>query len=162
MYHRITTALSAAALCLLLTGHVPGQQPEGPPPDGGKPGAGKDGPPSQKPAEVGDKPLPPPEGHDPTQAGGSLRNVLGKAKGPGNTTAAKLPLISIRGRVIAKDKPPAVLLEVDGKVYRVTKGSLMNGPGNTTLRVTELTRTEVKIQVNPQNDSTVLETIVLQ
>ena len=61
----------------------------------------------------------------------------------------------------AKDKPPAILLEVDGRVYRISKGAVMNGPNNTTLRVMEVTKSDVKIQVSPQNETTVLDTIVL-
>ena len=154
MIHRLAAGLIVGAGCLLLTADTRGQQPT-PPPDVVKPAEPKDLEPPPKPPDMGPTPLPPIETNDPTQPSDRLRQILGQGKAA-NGAPARLPLIAIKGRVIVKDKPPAMLVDVGGQLQLISKGSVLPGPNNTTLHVTDLTRSAVTIQVMPQNETIVL------
>ncbi len=69
---------------------------------------------------------------------------------------AALPSLVLRGRIIAQDRAPALLVEVDGRLQFFTRGSVVPGPGNTTLRVQEMSNSEVKILISPQNEVLIL------
>ena len=160
MSYKTLTILMVGAVSLLLTSFAPAEQPAEPRPNDTPPTESRDvmlarGRPILLPPGS-EQVSPPPVGNDPTQPSASLRDALGAVKGRGNPGANRLPLITIKGRIIAKDKLPAILLEVDGRVYRIFKGTVMNGLGNTTLKVTDLTRSEVTILVSPQNETMVL------
>jgi hypothetical protein len=134
----------AGVLCLLLTSFAPGQ----PPSDSPKGDAKREGVPPPKPGD---------DSRDPTKPSAALRDALGTGKGIGNTTAPKLPLIALKGRVIARGKPPAVLVSVEnGSPLLISKGSVLTGPGGLTLKVKELNKTEVTIEVMPLNETIVL------
>ena len=44
----------------------------------------------------------------------------------------------------------------NGQPVLISKGSILTGPGNMTLKVKDLTRTEVLIEVMPLNETIVL------
>ena len=96
---------------------------------------------------------------DPTLPSARLREAMEVGKvptlvstGPGH----KSPVISLKGRVLAKDRPPTAILDVDGKLYVVGKGSTLNGPGNSVLKIVELNKVEVRVEVSPQNETITL------
>jgi hypothetical protein len=70
--------------------------------------------------------------------------------------AARLPAVVLKGRVIARDRSPAALVEVDGRLQFLTRGSVLAGPGSTTLRVMEMSASEIRILVSPPNETIVL------
>lgn len=104
----------------------------------------------QTPKEVPAPPSPAPPRRDPTKPGQEIRKVL-EAKPTGPTQRAAVPL-ALRARVIARDKPPAAILEIEGKLYTVAKGSVLAGPGNMLMRVIELDSNEVRIEVGPNKE----------
>ena len=95
---------------------------------------------------------------DPTVPSKKLSDALNPKKGvaPAAPGASRVPGLSLRGRIIVKGKPPTVLLEVDSKLYTVSKDSLVPGGGGTILKVVEVTSTEVRLEVRPQNEVIVL------
>ena len=97
----------------------------------------------------------PPDAQDPTTPGPIFKDILGKkdAKGP---YAPKLPSILLKGRIVPKGKPPAALLEVDGKLYLVNQKSMLSGSANVTLKILELNASEIRIEIGPQKDIMVL------
>jgi hypothetical protein len=84
---------------------------------------------------------------DPTKASDELKNLLNLAKG--GKAANKMPVITLRGRVVAKDQPAAALLDVDGKMITVVKGSVIGGATSMPCTVIELNSREVRIEVMP-------------
>jgi len=85
---------------------------------------------------------------DPTVPEGHLKELLDKKPG---TLASRLPLVTLRGRVLAKDRTPTAMLELDGKLYVVIKGSTLATQGNTMLKIIEL-----KKDVSPLNEVIIL------
>jgi hypothetical protein len=79
---------------------------------------------------------------DPTIPNARMRDVLNTRTAAG----AKLSPLSLRGRIIARNKPPTALLEVEGKLYAVTKGSVVTGPGGTVLRVLDIDSAGVRVE----------------
>jgi hypothetical protein len=105
------------------------------------------------PREVG-TPAPPGSLKDPTTPSPRMRDALAtKSTGPG---APGISPLALRGRVLVKDKPPLALLEVDGKLYRVSKDSVVAGPNKTILRVLDVNSSEVRIQIDPLKEIVVL------
>ena len=88
---------------------------------------------------------------DPTRPSDKMRDVL-------NTKAAgtKISPLALRGRVLSKDKPPAALLEVDGKLYTVAEGSTITGASNTVLRVLKISNAEVQVESSPSKQVFIL------
>jgi hypothetical protein len=72
-----------------------------------------------------------------------MKDVLGKK---GGTAAAKVSPLALRGRIIAAGRPPAALLEVDGRIYTVQKGTFVAGANNNILKVLDITASEVQVQ----------------
>jgi hypothetical protein len=100
------------------------------------------------------------EPKDPTTPSPKMRDALDPPSVPGAGSpgaAPQVPKVVLKGRVLAADQPPAALLEVDGKLQIVRKDSQLNGGGRITLRVVEISRSQVVIEVQPLK-----ETIVLQ
>jgi hypothetical protein len=92
------------------------------------------------------KQLPVPEPgplRDPTTPSERMKDVLGKK---GGTAAAKVSPLALRGRIIAANRPPAALLEVDGRIYTVQKGTFVAGANNNILKVLDITANEVQVQ----------------
>lgn len=91
---------------------------------------------------------------DPTMPSDKLREAIESGKAE---AAPRLPTVILRGRVLAKDKPPAALLEVDLKQppQLVGKGTRLLS-GKLKLTVTEVNDTEVRIEVSPLNETIVL------
>jgi hypothetical protein len=99
------------------------------------------------------------EGKDPTVPSPKLKELLypeKSGKGSGTGPGPKMPSLGLRGRVIVKDQPAIALLEVDGKIFVISKGSSLPGGGNTMLRVIEITSREVRIEVLPFKEIVIL------
>jgi hypothetical protein len=89
------------------------------------------------------------EAKDPTRPSPKLKDLLypeksGRLTGAG--PAPKMPVLGLRGRVVGKDQPAVGLLEVDGKVFLIAKGSSLPTAGGT-LRIIDITSREVRIEV---------------
>jgi hypothetical protein len=114
----------------------------------------KNGKPAQPAPKPESSPVPPQLRSDPTIPSDKLREATESNK-PG--ASPRLPYVALRGRVLAKDKPPVALLELDPKLppHAVTKGTTLMS-GNVKLSVTEVTATEVRIEVSPLNETIVL------
>lgn len=95
---------------------------------------------------------------DPTIPSPKVKDALNPNKGAAPTApgASRVPIIGLRGRVIVRGRPATVLLEIDNKLYTVSKDSLVSGGGNTILKILEVTSTEVRIEVKPINEVIVL------
>jgi hypothetical protein len=111
-----------------------------------------------KPAEPPAKKPEPIEKPDPTKPTPELRQALEVPKGGPDGAAPRMPAITLKGRVIAQDQPPAALLEIDPRQppRLVTKGSVVVLNGNLRLRVVEVTVGEVRIEVSPLNETIIL------
>lgn len=84
---------------------------------------------------------------DPTKPGRLLRPLLGQSK-PGQ--AAPLPAITVRARVLNSHLPPAALLDIGGSLHLVRQGDDLTLPQTTyTLRVVELDRRAVRLEIEP-------------
>jgi hypothetical protein len=109
------------------------------------------------PTEQGGTIAPSGDFKDPTKASPALREAMTPARPtPAPGAPPRLPTVFLRGRVLAKDRPPTAIVEVDGKLYVVVVGSLVAGPGNTVLRITDLTSNDVKIAVEPLKETIIL------
>lgn len=113
-------------------------------------------PATQKPGP-GEKPKTPVK--DPTQPTGKLKEILTpqpKAGIPGAAPATtyKMPTLAIKARVLAKGKAAAVI-EVDGQIYSVSPDASIIA-GGLTLRVIEVTATQVRIEVVQLKETVVL------
>jgi hypothetical protein len=116
-----------------------------------EPGKVPDAPGSKKPADD-------PKDKDPTKASPKLKEVIDPPKlAPGAVGPTKLPSPVLRGRVIGKDRPPAVLLELEPKTppALVSQGSTLS-VGGYRLKVLEVTASEVRIEVAPLNEIMIL------
>jgi hypothetical protein len=88
---------------------------------------------------------------DPTTPSAKLKQIMSAAKvGP---QAPRLPPLILRGRVIAKDRTALAVLEVEGIMYTVGKGSL--SPGGV-YRVHDVTSGEIVIDVERTKEKMVL------
>lgn len=85
---------------------------------------------------------------DPTEPGPGFQEFFNKNK-QGPAAPPRVPGIALKGKIVGGKQPPAVLLEVDGKLQLVTeKGELSLG-GYLTIRVEEINAAEVRILVQP-------------
>jgi len=111
-------------------------------------------PPPKKP-DTAPKPVVEPAS-DPTRASPALERELAVPKT--GDKAPAMPALRLKGRVIAKDKPAAALIELDPKTapYLVTKGTTLLLPNGIRLRVLDVTAAEVQIEVSPLNETIVL------
>ena len=155
---RIGLAVTAAVLllsCLLLAkppeltseGKASPELPVQPPLD--------QPPPAPKEPDKGPVVEVPPPQRDPTEPGGTLKKILdmGKASQPGKSGPSRMPVVVLKGRVVAKDRPPLALLEVEKQAYIVTNGSTIAASGNNViLRILEITKSEVRIEVTPLHE----------
>jgi len=105
---------------------------------------------AKKATDEGEKkaPLVAPEGDlkDVTTPSQKLKDVLNAGQSTKSGPLGNLPTIVLRGRVVSKDRPPLAILELGKNLYIVNQGSVLPGPGNTTLRVLEVNSTEVRIE----------------
>jgi len=98
------------------------------------------GPAEAQPPETAPKP-------DPTKAGPMLRSLLDRSK---NGQVDPLPTISVRARVLNSHLPPAALLDIGGQLHLVRQGDDFSLPkSNYTVRVIELDRRTVRLEVEP-------------
>jgi hypothetical protein len=115
-------------------------------------------PPPPKELDKGPALESPPQ-RDPTEPGGTLKKILdmGKASQPGKAGPSRMPAVALKGRVITKDRPPLAVLEVDKQAYIVGVGNNVAVPGtNVFLRIVEINRSDVRIEVAPLNESITL------
>jgi hypothetical protein len=90
------------------------------------------------------KPLEP---RDPTKPSPELKEAMGnKPIAPGPGAPEKQPVLVLKGRVLAKNKPAAALLDIDGKIYLVGKDTDFLAGGRT-LRVKDITIESVVIEL---------------
>lgn len=112
-------------------------------------------PPTKKlPPSVPDPAAEPPP-RDPTQPSPKLKDALDLQRTlPGQPAESRLSAIRLKGRIIAKDKPPVALIELEGKPspVLVTAGSTIS-LGSVQLRVVEVSAAEVRIEVQPLNET---------
>ncbi len=157
MMRVLRASLGIGALLLAIVGLASAEPPQPTVPPTA-PAADEDDPPDVAPKEVGapaGKSRPGNTLKDPTSPSAKMRDVLTTKATPGGAAPRVSPL-ALRGRVIARDKPAAALLEVDGKLYTIGKGSVLAGPNNTTIRVLDISSTEVRIQFDPLKEIVVL------
>lgn len=69
---------------------------------------------------------------------------------------APLPKIALRGRILEQGRPPAVLLEIDGKLITLLQDSEVSYDATTRLRVEAITPDEVRILALPGKQMLVL------
>jgi len=139
--------LWSGAVLLTLVGLATAQRPARVPAVGEASGAqpGDDG----KPADIAvPEALPPGALRDPTKASPKMRDVLNTKTSAGSKVSA----LGLRARIIAKNKPPAALLEVEGKLYAVGKGSVVAGGGNTILKVLDINSDGVRVESSPSKE----------
>lgn len=104
------------------------------------------------------KAIDPPKGEpkDPTAPSARLKELLHQEKSGKALATPKMPALALRGRVVFKDQPAVALLEVDGKVFLVGKGTSLPGSNNTMVRVIDVTSIEVRIEVLPFKEMVIL------
>ena len=113
------------------------------------------------PAEVPKKQEKAEEPKDPTNPSPKLKELLqpdksGKYAAPVAGAGPRMPLLALRGRVVSSTGSAVALLEVEGKLYSIAKGSSLSGGGNTILRIVDITIGEVRIEVLPLNEVVIL------
>ena len=86
---------------------------------------------------------------DPTTASEKLKGVLNPLKAGAGGAAAAIPPVSLRGRIIFKDKPPTAVLEIGKSLYVVNVGSVVPTAGGVTLKVLAINADDVQIEVAP-------------
>ncbi len=96
---------------------------------------------------------------DPTEPGEEMRDMVAPFRmgQPGRPSAAGLavPRVTLKGRVIGPSSPPAAMVELQGALYllQVDSELTVDSPeaafGGLTLRVTDITASEVRIEVMP-------------
>ena len=116
---------------------------------------------SPVPAEVPKKQEKAEEPKDPTNPSPKLKELLqpdksGKYAAPVAGAGPRMPLLALRGRVVSSTGSAVALLEVEGKLYSIAKGSSLSGGGNTILRIVDITSGEVRIEVHPLNEVVIL------
>jgi hypothetical protein len=101
-------------------------------------------------------PVPSQPRSDPTTPSDRLREAMEINKAGGGA-APKMPNVVLRGRVLVQDKPAVALIELDPKAppVAVSKGTTLMS-GSLKLKVTEVSATEVRIEVSPLNETIVL------
>jgi len=104
---------------------------------------------------------------DPTQPGEQLRDLvapirMGQQAGKGGASGISLPQVTLKGRIVGPLVPPAAIVEVDTVLHVLHQGSELTVPtpnvglGSLTLRVSELTSSEVRIEIMPLRQAIVL------
>jgi len=110
---------------------------------------------------------PPAPLRDPTEPGEELRDMvapfrLGPGGRPGGLASRALPGVALKGRIIGPSAPPAAIVELQGALYvlheesELTVDSSEAALGGLTLRVTQITSSEVRIEVMPLSQVMVL------
>jgi hypothetical protein len=162
MIRLLPTSLCIGTVVLILAGLAAAQrpgsgvgtQPSGPVPPvpanvdvPGVPGQSAED--ARTPGGVGVTPAGPGALKDPTHPSQKMRDALNAKANTKTNNKMKITPLSLRARIIARGKPPAALLEIEGKIYTVGKGSVVTGANNTMLRVLEINSTEVRIESSP-------------
>jgi len=156
MIRNLKAGLLAASLALVLTCLATGQAPPASNPVPPKAPAGPAAPVADAPPAI-EGGVPAGKLTDPTRPSPNMKDALSRQINP--KSAAPAPGVSpmaLRGRVIAADKPAAALLEIDGRIYTVSKGSVLAGANKTTIRVLDVTASEVRLEVSPTKEIVIL------
>ena len=115
----------------------------------------QDPPAVQLPAPEQD--VPAPRLRDPTEPGDELRDLVAPLRlgQPGTAAGLAVPRVMLKGRIIGPDAPPAAIVDLQGAVYVVHENSELSvgspeGPlAGLTLRVTEISVSEVRVEILP-------------
>ena len=83
---------------------------------------------------------------DPTKPGPRLQDAINAGKTT-TTGESYMPTLGLRGRIIVKDQNAQAIIEMDGSLYVVGKGSMLMSRGNISLRIEDVTSQEVRIEV---------------
>lgn len=136
--------------------------------------AAADRPAAQPLAPALPKPKPQPEEpaaqaplRDPTEPGDEMRDMvapfrMGQPGRPRGVAGMALPGVALKGRIIGPAAPPAAIVELQGALYvlheesELTVDSPEAALGGLTLRVTQITSSEVRIEVMPLRQVMVL------
>ena len=102
--------------------------------------------------------------NDPTQANGQLRKLLDPQRSQVQRvlqpSAARIPQITLRGRVVVKNQSAAAVIEVGGQLHTIQQNNLLNvndsNDRNVELYISKLTATEIHIEVRPLNETILL------
>ena len=86
---------------------------------------------------------------DPTSASTKLKEVLNPLKTGVGGPAGSIPFVSLRGRIVTKDRPPTAVLDMGGRLYVVNEGSILPTAGGVTLKVLSISAGDVRIEVSP-------------
>lgn len=121
----LLVAGSAALLC-----GAAGPAPSSPPPRAAKPEASV---PRERPLR------------DPTVPGPTLRTLVSKPVGG----PVAVPVVELKGRILASPRPPMVTLAVGNQLHMVPEGSRIALPGAGEIRVSKITAEEVQLQILP-------------
>ena len=144
--------LAPLSVVLALTCLVVAQSRETPTGAPVEPAEQEKGPQDQPPSkDKGKGPTPSEDLRDPTVLGAKLKEAMDKGK-VGSLQLSKLPQVVLKGRVLAKDRPPLAMLEVDGKLFMVAKGSALMSAGTMIVRVIDVTGAEIRLEVGPLNE----------
>jgi len=100
-----------------------------------------------------------PADKDPTKPSPILKDKLDPKtdKETPSTSTSSAPRLALRGRVLAANQPPAALLEIDGQVRLVRKDDKISGGGRIVYRIVEISRNEVRIEIQPLNEVVTLQ-----
>jgi len=98
------------------------------------------------------------EPRDPTKPSPDLKKALdvGKQTQPGVAAApARAGVITLRARVIVKDRPPIAYIDVDKQQYAIGPDTKIT-VGGVTLTVLEISAAQVRLKLEPLNEILVL------
>lgn len=93
---------------------------------------------------------------DPTQPSPELKKALEASKAAAPGSRPQLASVTLKGRILLRDRPPIALIEVDSKTISVNPGSVVTLGGGVTLKVLRIDSAEVQIEVSPFNETIVL------
>jgi len=96
---------------------------------------------------------------NPLEPSPRMRDALGTVKPPTGQPAKPPPApggITLRARVLRKGQPPTALIEVDGRLYAITTGSVIATTGNTMLKVLQMNSLEIQLELSSTKEKIVL------
>ncbi len=101
---------------------------------------------------------------DPTEPGDEMRDLVAPLRmgQPGGPHSLAVPRVTLKGRIIGPTQPPAAIIDLQGSIYVVYPDSELtvdaaDSPlGGLTLRVTDISISEVRIEVLPLRKKLIL------
>lgn len=112
-------------------------------------------------AQEAPQPTPKPPGNtepktDPTKPSPELKKALEASKAAAPGSRPQLASVTLKGRILLRDRPPIALIEVENKTISVNPGSVVTLGGGVTLKVLRIDSAEVQIEISPFNETIVL------